>query len=475
MSRFVFLLVLLALAPATNAQIFADGVYYPTGVGPSAVVAAQFDGQAGLDIATANGTSGTMSVLLSAGDGVYLPPVNYVVGDASVYRFDICAARLDGDEHVDLAVLRAYSISIFAGDGMGGFALVGTLPVVGQEAKDLCAGDLDNDGDVDLLYAQHPLGGGLNVLLNDGAGNFAPSVEVFPTRCWQPVLAHLNEDEFLDVAFHRNLNRECVVMLGDGAGGFLEPVTYPVPTYYNLRGLAAADLDGDEDIDLVVGEQYPLYETWILSNQGDGSFGAAAAGPVHGSQGTVEICAADFDGEDCPEILPICDQSWIQCYTNDCDAVWYWEDFELLLPYCIANDVAAADIDNDGDLDVVLSCATSDDVVVHLNLRQPTAVADHGAPADAGMRLSQNHPNPFNPSTTIRFALAEAGSVDLRILDIRGLEITRLLDSCLLAAGPHSLTWDGLDARGEVLPSGVYFYRLEAGGGRETRKMLLLK
>jgi hypothetical protein len=94
--------------------------------------------------------------------------------------------------------------------------------------------------------------------------------------------------------------------------------------------------------------------------------------------------------------------------------------------------------------------------------------------APAALALAQNHPNPFNPKTTISFALPSAGTVRLAVFDVSGRRVTTLLDGAQ-PAGAHHVVWDGRDATGASLSSGVYFYRLEAAGARFERKMLLLK
>ncbi len=88
--------------------------------------------------------------------------------------------------------------------------------------------------------------------------------------------------------------------------------------------------------------------------------------------------------------------------------------------------------------------------------------------------LSQNHPNPFNPETTISFDLPRPGSVKLEIFNILGESVATPIDG-LLAAGRHSVTFRGAGANGEELPSGIYFYRLRAERFESTRKMILLK
>ncbi len=88
--------------------------------------------------------------------------------------------------------------------------------------------------------------------------------------------------------------------------------------------------------------------------------------------------------------------------------------------------------------------------------------------------LHQNHPNPFNPSTTISFSLRDRGIVSLAVYDVAGRLVRVLIDD-VMEAGPRDVTWDGRDNAGRVVASGVYFYRLEAGNFTETKKMVLLR
>ena len=84
--------------------------------------------------------------------------------------------------------------------------------------------------------------------------------------------------------------------------------------------------------------------------------------------------------------------------------------------------------------------------------------------------LLQNHPNPFNPKTTIRFALPAASEVSLSVMDVRGRLVAELLDAAPRAAGYHEIVWEA-----SAQPSGVYIYRLDAGRFSDTMKMVLLK
>lgn len=88
--------------------------------------------------------------------------------------------------------------------------------------------------------------------------------------------------------------------------------------------------------------------------------------------------------------------------------------------------------------------------------------------------LAQNQPNPFNPTTTIRYTLSEQQSAALTIHDVNGRLVRTLVDE-VQSHGQHEATWDGRDDRGQGVSSGVYFYRLQAGKLTMTRKMVLLK
>ncbi len=92
----------------------------------------------------------------------------------------------------------------------------------------------------------------------------------------------------------------------------------------------------------------------------------------------------------------------------------------------------------------------------------------------AVMQLLPNHPNPFNPSTTIRFVIPERARVRLAVYDIAGRHVVTLLDD-IRDAGVHSVQWNGLDAEGGAVASGVYVSRLDAGARRAARKMVLLR
>lgn len=88
--------------------------------------------------------------------------------------------------------------------------------------------------------------------------------------------------------------------------------------------------------------------------------------------------------------------------------------------------------------------------------------------------LNQNYPNPFNPTTQIMYGLPKDSQVELKVFNIMGQEVTTLVNGWQ-KAGYRSVVWDGRDNSGHPVASGVYFYRLKAGGFNSIKKMVLLK
>ena len=87
-----------------------------------------------------------------------------------------------------------------------------------------------------------------------------------------------------------------------------------------------------------------------------------------------------------------------------------------------------------------------------------------------------NEPNPFHAqgTTTLYYRLEDDRPVTVTVFDVRGREVTRLLDGALRPAGENTVTWDGTDASGRLMSAGVYVYRVDAGGASSSRKMVLL-
>ncbi len=142
--------------------------------------------------------------------------------------------------------------------------------------------------------------------------------------------------------------------------------------------------------------------------------------------------------------------------------LFYWEPAYIAAPSAGSSWENLALFDFDGEL--LASIAAFEDII--------TGMLD--LPVPDGSMLHQNHPNPFNPSTTIRFYLPERCAVRLEVFDVSGRRTACLIDD-FMENGPYATVWTGKDENGTAAASGVYFYTLSAGEFRETRKMVLLR
>jgi hypothetical protein len=133
-----------------------------------------------------------------------------------------------------------------------------------------------------------------------------------------------------------------------------------------------------------------------------------------------------------------------------------WHTGDSIYFYCDGNDLSG-NYGRDNDHILIVG-------VEWLDISTPA----HGTPRD--FKLYGNFPNPFNPSTEIRFDLPADSRVDLIVYNSLGQAVRTVLDNERMGAGTHQIYFDAA-----ALPSGLYFYRLSAGGAAQTAKMVLMK
>jgi len=106
--------------------------------------------------------------------------------------------------------------------------------------------------------------------------------------------------------------------------------------------------------------------------------------------------------------------------------------------------------------------------------KYPSDVSEAALNVPHTFSLSQNRPNPFNPTTVIDYSLARKSQVDISVFNILGQKVVTLV-SAELDAGPHQAVWDGKDTNGQQVASGVYFYKMDTDQFVQTRKMALMR
>lgn len=110
------------------------------------------------------------------------------------------------------------------------------------------------------------------------------------------------------------------------------------------------------------------------------------------------------------------------------------------------------------------------------NLKTGELFTDEGSNENTiptSYHMTQNYPNPFNPKTSICYSLPQSNYVRLVVYDIMGHTVSTLVDE-IQGTGTYMIDWEAVDSYGRILPSGIYFYRIQAGAFTKTLKMIIL-
>jgi hypothetical protein len=283
---------------------FSPAVNYPVGLNPYAVATGDFNGDSRLDLAVANQSSNTVSILLGKGDGTFQPAQNFATG---IGPKSLAVGDFNHDGKLDIVTANANDMSVLLGNGNGTFQPARNFGI-GSNPQSVAVGDFNGDGKLDLAVASIDwpasyFSGSIsdNVLLGNGDGSFGAPIGITPSS--YPVsaavaVADFNGDGKLDFATAEAtwFQSDVAVALGTGTG------TLGLPSYFNVgtvgygpNSVAAGDVNGDGKVDLVTANASGTVS--VLLGNGTGSF-AAAQNYLAGSQpGSVALADFNSDGK----------------------------------------------------------------------------------------------------------------------------------------------------------------------------------
>ncbi len=387
---------------------------YAVGANPQAILLADFDGDDKLDLAAANASDNTVSVLLGRGDGTFGGAIGSAAGTAPV---SLASGDFNDDGKLDLVAAGSGGLSVLLGNGDGSFQSPSTISL-GSTPASVAVGDFNGDGKLDLAatssyqgpgywgwygYYPGPISGEATVLLGDGSGSFssAGTAALGSGLHAAAVAADFNGDGDLDFAAVNSDYATAVILLGDGTGSLGSPSSYNTGWY--PRAMTAGDFTGDGKFDLAaVGQTVD-----ILPGNGDGTF----QGVVRQYIDPVAVAAADFNGDGDLDLVTADPWAGVVIHLGRGDG-----SLSPPIRYSAGTGpaaVAAGDFNGDGRQDVAVASSGSGTVSVLLNNGTwPAPDAPSASISDA--EVVEGHDGTATATFTVTLSAAYGQPVQLR-------------------------------------------------------------
>ena len=449
---------------------------------PGSVYACDVDGDGSIDVLGA-ATNTNQIAWWKNGGGTPVTWTKYLIADAFSTAICVYAEDMDGDLDMDVLGAAWWRNQIAWWSNDGGNPIVWTKQAIANgftNAHEVYACDVDRDGDADVLGAS----AGNHTIVwwrNDGGSPVvwtAQTIGTGFTGARSVRAADLDGDSDIDVVGVALNANETSWWRNDGGNPIVWTKFVISNTFGQPHMVRTCDVDGDHDLDLVTTGYIPGEIAW-WRNDGGNPVVWTEFTVVSGFTGALAIGPADLDSDGDVDILGtaegVGDIAW---WSNEGGDPIVWQLHMIDDNFTGVWPAYAADIDGDTYTDIVagggLEIRWWKNGLALSGVGANDGQGTHPASPFEPVRLYQNSPNPFSPATAIRFELARAGYVRLSVYDIAGRLVRTLVDTSI-QAGSHSVAWDGRDERGREMASGLYFYRVAAGAATETRPMTLLR
>jgi len=466
-------------SPGAATPTFSAKTDFPTGTNPWSVAIGDFNEDGKLDMAVANYSSGTVSVFLNTtAPGATTPSfsskTDFTTGD---WPYSVSIGDLNGDGMNDIAVANYHSntVSVFLNTTAPG----ATTPsfsaktdfTTGGSPYSVSIGDFNGDGKLDMAVADAGPLHTVSVLLNTTSpGATTPSFSdktdfTTGTNAISVSIGDFNGDGKNDMAVANNGSNTVSVLLNITAPGAATP-SFSAKTDFTTGSVpysvSMGDFNGDGKLDMAVANCSSNTVSVLLNN-------VVLLLPVELTSFTASTNGSTvmLNWHTATEVNNYGFEIERRAVNSEQSTVNSWQKIGFMKGAGTSNapkEYSYSDatgftgcyvyrlkqIDNDGSY----KYSTEAEVTI-------------GAPIT--FALSQNYPNPFNPSTMISFDLPAKSFISLKVFDLLGREVATIVSEEMLA-GSYSRIWNASN-----IPSGIYFYRLQAGSFTEAKKLILLR
>jgi hypothetical protein len=338
---------------------FKDRVDYISGKKPNEIILADFDNDDDLDLATSNEAENNISVHLNQGDGKFDDLVYYPITSTGYHppnSLSHCDIDNDGDIDILVALPATDTISILFNAGDGTFNkyenyLVGYLPRVVFPA------DFDKDNNIDLATANRE-DDTVTIAFNDGFGGFGKYSE-YGVHGWPRGLdsTDLDGDGDFDIVV-ANYDGALTIWRNNGDGTFSNRMDYKLGV--ETFSVHAEDFDKDSDMDLTVSIEFNFTVGFIFNN-GDGTLDFANRNLYEIGGNPYALVTPDINNDSWPDIVASTTYQHAIYYSINQGDGTFQNFTEINMGDHLTFDLAAADIDLDGDIDIIATNLGEDD------------------------------------------------------------------------------------------------------------------
>lgn len=418
-----------------------------------AVALGDIDGDFDLDVVIANELDAPNRIWINDGTAHFVDETSERLPEEIGQHNDVKLTDVDGDGDLDILFAKGWFPSyekLYLNDGNGYFTDVSEerVPEYNDVSNDAEFVDVDNDGDYDLLISNRSSGGvPSRLFINDGNGYFTDGTSGrFPAR----------EEESTDMAigdFDNDGDADIFISLeGEYPNGAQNRLLINLSSADSIPPVIVRTFNHPDTGDTT--NPYIITSTvWDNISVAKGELHVSLFYKAQGEQDFTERMMYDCDGF---------------IYRKDIPAQHSGTKLEYY--------IKARDKMGNTSFD---PATAPDSLYSFMVTGTGIAEGEPGSKIPPSFSLSQNFPNPFNPSTTILYDVpanaGEANNLNLAIYDIRGRLVKSLIDSKQVNPGSHRVLWSGTDELGKPVPSGVYFYLLRCGDWTSSRKMTCVR
>ena len=428
--------------------MFTGQTMYSTGGGssPQSVATADVNGDNKLDIIVANSGTSNVAVLLNMGNLTFTIPTMYSTGSDS-HPYCVQAVDVNDDHKVDIIVANSgkNSVGVLLNLGNGMFTSQATYSTgSGSSPRSVTTADVNGDNKLDIIVANAGTNN-VGVLLNTGNGTFSIQTMYSTgsgTSPWSVITGDVNGDNRPDVIVANQNSNKVGVLLNLGNGMFTSQTTYSIRRNSYPQSVTTADVNGDNKLDIIVANSN-VGSVGVLFNRGNGTFSNQTTYDTGSSSYPVSVVAADIDGDNKLDIIVANSlTNNVGVLLNTGNGTFTNQTTYPTVSNMAPQSVITADMNGDNKPDIIVANSGWDNIGVYLNTANGMFADGITYPTGYGSSPCSLVAVDLNGDSTLDIIVANHGTDNIGVLLNMGgnLLFTRqTIYSTGLNSGPQSV------------------------------------